>query len=79
MYSTTNINVLESIYVVGQNKEQKKHKKKLNSKTNEMALIMRCIIKFCPEIVNSMNENKFILMQGEILKILRKCETENRR
>lgn len=78
MYSTTNINVLDSIYIVGQNKEHKNYKKKVDSKTNEMALIIRCITKFCPEIVNSMSENKFMLMQEEILKILRKHEIENR-
>lgn len=76
MYSATNISVLDSIYVVGQNKiEQKSYKKKLDSKSNEMALIMSCIIKFCPEII-SMSENKFMLMQDEILKILRRSEQE---
>ena len=77
MYDKVNINVLEPIYVIGQNKIEKKgYKKKLESKTNDMALIISCITKFCPEIINNMSDNKFMLMQEEILKILRKSHED---
>ena len=80
MYNAANIHVLEPIYVIGQNKiEQKSYKKKMESTSNEMALIISCVIKFCPEIVSNLSESKFMLMQDEILKILRRSEMESGR
>ena len=72
----TTIKLLDPIYYLGNGKVEHEPKKKIEKKSNLMALIVTCITKYYPEMGN-LSEGKFLRFQEELSNLLSKnikCE-----
>lgn len=72
----TSIKLLDPIYYLGNGKVENQPHKKIEKKTNLLALIISCITKYYPEMGN-LSEGKFMKFQEELLSLLNKnikCE-----
>lgn len=70
------IKLLDPLYYLGNGKIENQTHKKIEKKTNLLALIISCITKYYPEIGN-LSEGKFMKFQEELLSLLNKnikCE-----
>lgn len=77
MFNPSNINVLDSIYAVGNKSvSQTNYKKKIATKTNLLALIVSCVLKHFPATGN-VSERKFMAFQEELHALLRETELPN--
>lgn len=72
----TSIKLLDSIYYLGNGKVENQPQKKIEKKSNLIALIVTCFTKYYPEIGN-LPESKFLRFQEELSNLLIKnikCE-----
>ena len=72
----TSIKLLDPIYYLGNGKIENQPQKKIEKKSNLMALIVTCITKYYPEMGN-LSEGKFLRFQEELSNLLNKnikCE-----
>lgn len=65
----TSIKQLEPIYYFGYDKVENPPQKKIEKKSNLMALIVTCFTKYYPEIGN-LPESKFLRFQEELSNLL---------